>query len=112
MANRWNSDDEYKEWSEDDSNDEGDSDFDSYDDDSGFDADDETVTVECPKCGCDMYEDAEQCPLCGEWIIQKPTAFTGKPGWYILLALIGIIATIVMLLFPAFLGFQAWNAGH
>ncbi len=30
--------------------------------------DDESETVACPHCGADVYEDADRCPRCGEWI--------------------------------------------
>ena len=30
---------------------------------------DESTTVECPNCGEQVYEDAEQCPLCQQYIV-------------------------------------------
>jgi predicted RNA-binding Zn-ribbon protein involved in translation (DUF1610 family) len=76
----------------------------SYDDeDSDWDIEipddsEEHGTVECPHCGADIYEDAPQCPVCGEYVIRGSGEFwKHKPGWYVLLALLGIIAVIVAL---------------
>jgi len=30
--------------------------------------DDQSETVACTHCGADVYEDADRCPHCGEWI--------------------------------------------
>jgi hypothetical protein len=50
-------------------------------------------------CGMDVYEDAEKCPLCGEFFSRQPgEAWRGKPMWWIVLGLLGIIAVILMLL--------------
>jgi hypothetical protein len=50
-------------------------------------------------CGMDVYEDAEECPLCGEFFTrQTGEAWRGKPTWWIVLGLVGIIAVIMMLL--------------
>jgi ribosomal protein S27AE len=59
------------------------------DDDGG-----ETLTRECPQCGADVYEDAEQCPLCGEWFTRRLTAWQGKPTWRIILGLLGMGAVL------------------
>ncbi|NIP85066.1 MAG: hypothetical protein GTO03_05690 [Planctomycetales bacterium] len=48
------------EWDEPDGDDDAE---DGYDDE-GLDAD----TVPCPQCGADVYEDAPQCPACGNYI--------------------------------------------
>jgi hypothetical protein len=61
--------------------------------------DDESRAKPCPMCGMDVYEDAEQCPLCGEWFTRQPgSAWRGKPMWWIVLGLLGIIAVIMMVL--------------
>lgn len=54
----------------------------------------ETLTRVCPHCSCDVYEDAEQCPLCGEWISRPLTAWEGRPTWWIILGLLGIGAVL------------------
>ena len=38
-------------------------------DDLAEDDDEETATVPCPHCGADVYEWAERCPRCGDWIV-------------------------------------------
>ncbi len=77
---------------------------DSYDD--GDDHDDpeptwdeeDTDTVTCPACGADIYEDSEQCPVCGQYILSQTSAWQGKPLWWIVLGLLGIAAVTIGLL--------------
>lgn len=59
--------------------------------------DDETETVRCPNCGTDVYEDAEQCPVCGEYVTLSTSAWEGKPFPWVLIGLAGIIAVILTL---------------
>ena len=62
--------------------------------------DDEAETVECPECGCDVYEDAEQCPACGSYIVHSHAyLWKNRPLWWIVLGAIGIAAVIVVFLF-------------
>ena len=35
-------------------------------------------TVPCPNCGSDIYEDAEQCPICSEYITHGSQI---RPHW-------------------------------
>ena len=58
----------------------------------------ESETVPCPACGTDVYEEAEQCPACGEYIVHDTRVWSGKPIWWILLGLAGIIAVILTFL--------------
>ena len=69
-------------------------------------ADDGTPeTVPCPACGAEVYEDAERCPACGDWITHRRTgaaAFTGpsgvRPLWWVVLGVAGVLATVGALL--------------
>jgi hypothetical protein len=62
------------------------------------DDDGESLTRPCPQCGCDVYEDAERCPLCGEWMTRTRTAWEGRPLWWIILGFLGIGAVIYALI--------------
>lgn len=69
------------------------------DEDDYYDEDDESETVPCPDCGADVYEDAEQCPSCGQYIIAGATStsayvWKGRPIWWIVLGGLGILAVI------------------
>ena len=78
-----------------------------WDDDADedyFDAsldDDETEIVCCPECGSDVYEDAEQCPHCGQYIVHHHAgyAWRGRPLWWTALGLMGMLAVILFLVF-------------
>jgi hypothetical protein len=64
-----------------------------YDDD----LEDVTETVRCPNCWGDVYEDAEQCPACGEYVVMSTSAWEGKPLPWVLIGLTGIVAVIMAL---------------
>lgn len=59
--------------------------------------DDETAVVECPNCGAEIYEEAPQCPVCGEYVVHDTSPWQGKPLWWIILGLLGVAAVIVVL---------------
>lgn len=55
--------------------------------------------VECQNCGEEIYEESEQCPYCGFYVVRGSSSpFSGKPGWYVALALLGIFAVLTMML--------------
>jgi hypothetical protein len=72
--------------------DEEEPDDDWEDDDSG-----ETIVVPCPVCRADVYEDAEQCPSCGHYVVHTTSPWAGKPRWWIIGGLAGIAAVIWVL---------------
>ncbi len=78
-----------------------DSDSDDFDDLVEDDSD-ETEVVVCPMCGTAVYEDAEQCPACGEWITTSTHPFAGRALWFVVLGVLGIVATIVVLVITGF----------
>ncbi len=67
-------------------------------DDGSFDdvsADDAALElVPCPRCGNDIYEEAERCNHCGEYITRSTSVLAGQPWWFVLLAVAGIGAVI------------------
>ena len=79
----------------DDSDENFDDDFDEYPDDH---SDDSTETVPCPECGAQVYEDAPQCPRCGNYITHDTRVWTGRPLWWIILGILGVLATILVLI--------------
>ena len=60
--------------------------------------DEDTDTVTCPECDADVYEDADQCPVCGEYLIPDTRVWSGKPNWWIALGILGIAALTVALI--------------
>lgn len=77
---RWSAEDDWEEdeWSED-----------HWDDD-------EAETIPCPACGEEVYEDADHCPYCGEYIVHSGSGYVWKerPVWWIVLGILGILAVI------------------
>ncbi len=70
-------------------------------DDEPFDSDDEddaTDVIDCPACGAEIYAEAEQCPVCGEYVTATSSVWDGKPTWWVVLAMAGILATVVGLM--------------
>lgn len=68
------------------------------DDDYLADADDETPTVTCPHCKAEVYEEADSCPSCGEFLIDGGhAALQAKPWWFLALGLLGVVAVLLVL---------------
>ena len=67
-----------------------------YPDVDGSD-DDQTDTIPCPECGAEVYEDADQCPACGHYIVHDTRAWSGRSLWWVALAVLGIGAVILAL---------------
>ena len=73
-------------------------------DEDWTDEDEPADTVLCPNCAAEIYEEAEQCPVCGEYVVhQSGPPWQGKPGWYVALAVLGVIAVLLV-----FSGLAAW----
>lgn len=79
-----------------------DSDEDWHEEDWGDDDDAPVDLVTCPSCGREVYEDAEQCPHCGDYIVADTSAWSGRPMWWIIGGLLGIIAVGFSLLLLGF----------
>ena len=70
---------------------------DEYPDEASLD-EESSETVPCPECGSDVYEDAPQCPVCGTYITSASgNVWSGRPGWWVFLGLLGILALILAL---------------
>ncbi len=59
--------------------------------------DDETDTIPCPHCGADVYEDAVQCPICGDYITGSEGPMAGRPLWWLVLGFVGVVAAALAL---------------
>ena len=66
------------------------------------DEEDDSIVVTCPTCGADVYEDAEQCPSCGEWVTHSTHPFAGRSLWFVGVGLLGIAVTIAVLVLAGF----------
>ncbi len=66
--------------------------------DTQEDDDESSYTMPCPECGEAIYDDAQQCPYCGQYVIVATSVFSARPLWYVALAVLGIAATIVALI--------------
>jgi hypothetical protein len=51
-------------------------------------------TVPCPYCRAAVYEDAERCPHCGNYI-SREDAPSGLPLWMKLTALVCLVAAVL-----------------
>jgi DNA-directed RNA polymerase subunit RPC12/RpoP len=68
-------------------------------DDNLDDSDDQAAdTIRCSQCGASIYEDSVRCPHCGWYVTPDTSPWSGRPVWWILLALVGIAALLVVLL--------------
>jgi hypothetical protein len=55
-------------------------------------------TQPCPSCGAAIYEDAEQCPVCGDYVVESRRTLSGWPWWFVALGLLAIVAVILALI--------------
>jgi hypothetical protein len=62
------------------------------------DEEDVSENLFCPECGNPVYEEAEQCPYCGEYITHSTSPLAGRSALYIAMIFLGIVAVIAMLL--------------
>ena len=77
-----------------------DDDFADHDDpwpEDDFDDDCSDDLVECPHCGADIFEDSVQCPVCGDYVTFGTNVWSGRSLIWIVLGLLGIVATIWVL---------------
>ena len=62
--------------------------WDDEDEDQEWDDDDDLPTIACPYCRAEIFEDAEQCPVCGEYISteDRNARHQWQPRWIVLTA--------------------------
>ncbi|MHB8898447.1 MAG: zinc ribbon domain-containing protein [Thermoguttaceae bacterium] len=61
--------------------------------------DEPSETRPCPHCSAEIYEDAELCPVCGQFIVSGGSnPWLGRSAWWILLGLLGVGAVLWVLL--------------
>ncbi len=58
------------------------------------DEDDNDDTVACSGCKRDISEHAEQCPHCGEWVIEDGES--ARRGWPVVVAVLVVIAGLLI----------------
>jgi hypothetical protein len=63
---------------------------------AGFDTsgEDDDPTMPCPHCGEDVYDDAEQCPACGQYLTREGAPAATRPWWI----LIGVAVCLVIVI--------------
>ncbi|MEM9701051.1 MAG: zinc ribbon domain-containing protein [Planctomycetota bacterium] len=72
--------------------------YDPYDEEQ-YDEDDSAVELPCPSCGQPVYEDADVCPHCGDYITPgRGPASRNLPRWVFVLGAIGVVGTILALI--------------
>ncbi len=65
--------------------------------DEDLDEEDAGTTVACSHCGAEVYDDAFQCPVCGEYLEHPTSPLAGRPLWWVVLGLVGFAAAILIL---------------
>lgn len=60
-----------------------------------WDDDAAAETFACDECGAELHEYVEMCPVCGHWV-ERRSKLEGKPTWYLLLGVLGVIAVLVV----------------
>jgi hypothetical protein len=60
--------------------------------------DDESDVMPCPSCGAEMYDDSERCPSCGDYVVHRKHVWHGRPWWWVVLGLAGILAVLWLMM--------------
>ena len=68
------------------------------------DDDYESDTVTCSECQAEVYEDAEQCPVCGNYIVSTNAGLSAFSLPFLVLGMAGLISVIVLLALGGFGG--------
>ena len=57
--------------------------------------DDGDTTIDCPYCGQAVYEDAEQCPNCHQYLSLEDAPSSPKPWWIVAGAVVCLAIVLV-----------------
>jgi hypothetical protein len=63
-------------------------------DESDQDEDDEPALLACPYCGCEISEEAGQCPHCRNYLSAEDAPWR-VPMWIVIAAVLGLLCTIL-----------------
>jgi hypothetical protein len=55
-------------------------------------------TIDCPHCGREVYESAEQCPKCGRYLSHEDAPPGRKPWWILIAAALALAAALTWIL--------------
>lgn len=72
--------------------------MDEWDEEDGDEVTDDGESVDtrtCPACGASVYEHADVCPKCGEYLSDDNTGRSRKPWWIVLAALLVLSAFVL-----------------
>ena len=58
---------------------------------------DSVETLRCPSCRDEVYEEAEWCPTCGQYVVFDNRPLSGREWWFVSLGLLGMAAVILAL---------------
>jgi hypothetical protein len=92
MPRPWDDDDDDRNWGA----------GEDFDDDTieAQDTDDDEPTYPCPGCGAQVYELADACPYCGEYLALDRVDHAGsRPTWVWIGAIAAIMAMLASVLF-------------
>ena len=78
--------------------------YDPFDDDPRYDplrediddANEIDETIPCPSCQRSIYEDVDQCPHCGEWIIAHATSDVRRRTVWIVTSFLALLAILLL----------------
>ena len=55
--------------------------------------------MDCPRCGHEIYAEAERCPSCGVWLTMKHPPIKGEHGGHRWQAVVVALMVLLMILF-------------
>ena len=65
--------------------------------DDDYDDPEDDATQECPYCGREVYDDAVQCPQCGNYLSKEDAPRSRMPLWIVLGFILAFLAMLILL---------------